>query len=79
MLSGCIHRDASLNLLGLWALAHFLRHQSRPSWGIGSGSMDVFENVLREEKNLAWVRAVLRVHLNGSTVVNSVPDGVEVD
>ena len=41
--------------------------------------MDVFENVLREEKNLAWVRAVLRVHLNGSTVVNSVPDGVEVD
>jgi hypothetical protein len=41
--------------------------------------MDVFEEILREEKNLAWVRAVLRVHFNGSAVVNSVPDRMEVD
>ena len=41
--------------------------------------MDVFEKILREEKNLAWVRAVLRVHLDGFTVVKSVPDPMEVN
>lgn len=41
--------------------------------------MDVFEKVLLEERNLAWVRAVLRVHLDGFTVVDSVLDRVKVD
>ena len=40
--------------------------------------MDVFEKVLLEERNLVWVRTVLRVHLDGFTVVNSVPDRMEV-